>query len=55
MARVALGSGVVVTYAADWSEYHSVNGYYHLDPLWISPNIDVVCIDNYLPVTPDLP
>ncbi|MET0155469.1 MAG: glycoside hydrolase TIM-barrel-like domain-containing protein [Rickettsiales bacterium] len=50
-----VGSGVKVSYAADWSEYHSVGGYYHLDPLWTSPDIDVVAIDNYMPITPDLP
>lgn len=49
------GSGVQVTYAADWSEYHSVNGYYHLDALWADSNIDFVSIDNYMPLTPDLP
>lgn len=49
------GSGVQITYAADWSEYHSVNGYYHLDPLWADANIDFVGIDNYMPLTPDLP
>lgn len=43
------------TYAADWSEYHSIGGYYHLDPLWTDSNIDFVGIDNYMPITPDLP
>lgn len=47
-------SSVALTYAADWSEYHSVNGYYHLDPLWTDSNIDYVGIDNYMPLTPDL-
>jgi hypothetical protein len=47
----------VVTYAADWSEYFghqpadgSGDVFYHLDPLWASPSIDVVGIDNYLPL-----
>ncbi len=47
----------VVTYAADWSEYFgyqptdgSGDVFYNLDPLWASPSIDVVGIDNYLPL-----
>lgn len=47
-------SPVQVTYAADWSEYHSINGYYHLDSLWSDSNIDFIGIDNYMPLTPDL-
>lgn len=47
-----VGSGVKVTYAADWSEYHSdINGWYNLDPLWASSNIDMVGIDAYFPLT----
>ncbi len=47
-----VGSGVKVTYAADWSEYHHTDdGWYHLDPLWASPNVDVVGIDAYFPLT----
>ena len=53
--KTAVGSGVKVTYGADWSEYHSVNGWYHLDALWSNSNIDVVGIDCYFPLTPDLP
>ena len=53
--KSAVGSGVKVTYGADWSEYHSVNGWYHLDALWSNSNIDVVAIDCYFPLTPDLP
>jgi len=45
---------VAITYAADWTEYHSVGGYYHLDDLWKSANIDFIGIDNYMPLTPDL-
>ena len=41
----------VVTYAADWSEYHSVNGVFNLDKLWASDDIDVVGIDAYFPLT----
>jgi hypothetical protein len=44
-----------ITYAADWSEYsgHRPNGevYFHLDPLWADPNIDMIAIDNYLPLS----
>lgn len=46
-----------VTYAADWSEYHShrpADGsndvFFHLDPLWADANIDAVGIDNYMPL-----
>lgn len=50
--RGILGAGVKLTYAADWSEYHHTEGgWYHLDPLWASPNIDVVGIDAYFPLT----
>lgn len=50
--KAILGHGVVVTYAADWSEYHHTdNGWYHLDPLWASGAIDVVGIDAYFPLT----
>ena len=51
-----VGSSTKVTYAADWSEYHHAeNGWYNLDPLWSSPNIDFVGIDAYFPLTEDLP
>lgn len=53
--RAILGRDVKISYAADWSEYHSHrNGsevYFHLDPLWSDVNIDFVGIDNYLPVS----
>lgn len=49
--KSTLGAGVKVTYAADWSEYHHTDGgWYNLDPLWASPNIDVVGIDAYFPL-----
>ncbi|MFN8912437.1 MAG: glycoside hydrolase TIM-barrel-like domain-containing protein, partial [Alphaproteobacteria bacterium] len=48
-------SHTVVTYSADWSEYHHAeNGYYHLDKLWASKYIDVVGIDSYFPLTNSL-
>ncbi|MEM8849254.1 MAG: glycoside hydrolase TIM-barrel-like domain-containing protein [Pseudomonadota bacterium] len=44
-----------ISYAADWSEYHSHQDSgdlrFHLDPLWADPNIDFVGIDNYLPLS----
>ncbi|MEQ1902183.1 MAG: glycoside hydrolase/phage tail family protein [Devosia sp.] len=44
-----------LTYAADWSEYSGVQPgggekLFHLDPLWASPDIDAVGIDNYMPM-----
>uniref|UniRef100_UPI0035E41A27 baseplate megatron protein TIM-barrel domain-containing protein n=1 Tax=Jiella pacifica TaxID=2696469 RepID=UPI0035E41A27 len=62
---IAIAAGVkeilpdaVVTYAADWSEYfgyHRDDGsgdvFFNLDPLWASPAIDAIGIDDYLPVT----
>ncbi|MDG1286752.1 MAG: glycoside hydrolase TIM-barrel-like domain-containing protein [Rickettsiales bacterium] len=47
-----MGAGTTLTYAADWSEYHHTQGgWYNLDPLWASPNIDVIGIDAYFPLT----
>lgn len=47
-----VGKNVLVTYAADWSEYHHTDkGWYNLDPLWSSENIDFIGIDAYFPVT----
>lgn len=52
--RAILGPAVRITYAADWSEYwgHAADGnrYFHLDPLWADPNIDLIGIDNYMPI-----
>lgn len=49
--KTILGSDVKVTYAADWSEYHhTTGGWYNLDPLWASDDIDVVGIDAYFPL-----
>lgn len=43
---------VLVTYAADWSEYHHTKGgWYNLDKLWANPAIDFIGIDAYFPVT----
>lgn len=56
--RQVLGSGTILTYGADWSEYSnhqpddgSGDLTFHLDPLWASPNIDVIGIDQYQPIT----
>jgi len=53
-----LGPATKVTYAADWSEYFghqpdhgSGDVTFHLDPLWASPHIDAVGIDNYMPLS----
>lgn len=52
--RAILGPNCKISYAADWSEYASYqadgNLYFHLDPLWASPNIDFIGIDNYMPI-----
>jgi len=41
-----------LTYAADWSEYHhTAGGWFNMDPLWASPNIDFIGIDAYFPLT----
>ncbi|MTI43706.1 putative tail protein [Roseibium hamelinense] len=55
-ARAVLGPAVALSYAADWSEYgaHQMSAdelRFPLDPLWASPHIDFIGIDNYLPLT----
>lgn len=55
-AKAILGSGVKISYAADWSDYgrHQADDgslYFHLDPLWADPNIDFVGIDFYAPLS----
>jgi hypothetical protein len=50
--KTTMGAGTKITYAADWSEYHHTDGgWYNLDPLWASPNIDMIGIDAYFPLT----
>ncbi len=56
--RGILGSGVKISYAADWSEYFghqpqdgSHDAIFHLDPLWSDANIDAVAIDLYHPLS----
>ncbi|MFN3744749.1 MAG: glycoside hydrolase/phage tail family protein, partial [Hyphomicrobiaceae bacterium] len=55
--RTVLGPHTKLTYGADWSEYfghHPQDGsgdvFFHLDPLWASPNIDAIGIDTYWPL-----
>jgi hypothetical protein len=52
-----LGSGTLVSYAADWSEFFgyrpddgSGDHLFHLDRLWTSPDVDFVGIDVYWPL-----
>ncbi len=50
--KTTLGASVKITYAADWSEYHHTDdGWYNMDSLWASSNIDVIGIDAYFPLT----
>ncbi len=56
--RTILGPATKISYAADWSEYFgyqpddgSGDVFYNLDSLWADANIDMVAIDNYLPLT----
>ncbi|MEI6573835.1 MAG: glycoside hydrolase/phage tail family protein [Alphaproteobacteria bacterium] len=54
--KAILGTGCLVTYAADWTEYGSrvmPSGAvrFPLDTLWASPSIDAVGIDAYFPLS----
>ena len=56
--RSILGSSTNIDYAADWSEYFghqpgdgSDDVFFHLDPLWVDPEIDFVGIDNDMPLS----
>ncbi|MEO0679012.1 MAG: glycoside hydrolase/phage tail family protein [Pseudomonadota bacterium] len=47
-----------ISYAADWSEYHSHRPddgsgdvYFHLDKLWSRASVGAVCIDAYFPLS----
>ncbi|MCP5369222.1 MAG: glycoside hydrolase TIM-barrel-like domain-containing protein [Rickettsiaceae bacterium] len=52
LVKNIVGENVKISYAADWSEYHHTEGgWYNLDPLWSSPDIDFIGIDAYFPVT----
>ncbi|MFV9870294.1 MAG: glycoside hydrolase TIM-barrel-like domain-containing protein [Anaplasma ovis] len=50
LAKKTLGSSVVVTYAANWDEYHSYDGTYNMDALWASEYVDVIGINAYFPL-----
>ncbi|GAT77099.1 hypothetical protein EHRUM3_03710 [Ehrlichia ruminantium] len=52
--KTQVGSNTIVTYAANWREYHSNNGNYNIDELWSSQYIDVIGINAYFPLT-DMP
>ncbi|MFT0890921.1 baseplate multidomain protein megatron [Pseudochelatococcus sp. G4_1912] len=55
--RGIVGGDTYLTYAADWTEYgaHVLNGgqevRFPLDPLWADPNINVIGIDFYAPLS----
>ncbi|QGR02345.1 hypothetical protein EDL79_01455 [Ehrlichia ruminantium] len=49
--KTQVGSNTIVTYAANWREYHSNNGDYNMDVLWSSQYIDVIGINAYFPLT----
>ncbi|MCF3934451.1 glycoside hydrolase/phage tail family protein [Acuticoccus sp. M5D2P5] len=54
--RAVVGGGTKISYAADWSEYfghQTPEGdlRFHLDPVWASPNVDFIGIDNYWPLS----
>jgi hypothetical protein len=56
--KTILGEETIVTYGADWTEYgtHVVDAgatevRFPLDPVWASPDIDVVGIDYYAPLS----
>ncbi|MCC0079148.1 MAG: glycoside hydrolase/phage tail family protein [Rhodobacter sp.] len=53
--RALLGPSVKLVYAADWSEYAGYDAgggtrYFHLDALWSDAALDVIGIDNYMPL-----
>ncbi|HCR86352.1 MAG TPA: hypothetical protein DIV86_06705, partial [Alphaproteobacteria bacterium] len=48
--KTIMGSTTKISYAADWSEYHSKDGIYYMDKLWADENIDFVGIDAYFPI-----
>lgn len=52
LVKEIVGNTVLVTYAADWSEYHHTEGgWYNLDQLFACKYIDFIGIDAYFPVT----
>lgn len=52
LCRSIVGNNTMLTYAADWSEYHhSSGGWYNMDKLWASPDLDFIGIDAYFPLS----
>ena len=55
--RALLGPDVKITYGADWTEYGAYsppgtnNLHFPLDPLWAHPNIDLIGLDWYAPLS----
>ena len=54
--RAVVGPATKLTYGADWSEYFGYQPedgsvHFNLDPLWASPHIDAIGIDNYMPLS----
>jgi GTA TIM-barrel-like domain/Putative phage tail protein len=55
--RATIGAAPKLTYGADWSEYfgyhpadNSGDVFFNLDPLWASPHVSAIGIDNYMPI-----
>lgn len=52
MVKEIVGANVLVSYAADWSEYHHTEGGWHnMDAPFACKYIDFIGIDAYFPVT----
>ena len=54
----AMLPGALVSYGADWTEYaghrpqdQTGDVFFHLDPLWSSPAVGFIGIDNYMPLS----
>ncbi|UAT43072.1 hypothetical protein GUI12_02810 [Anaplasmataceae bacterium AB001_6] len=51
---IFLNFDILVTYSADWDEYHSHQEIYNMDALWMSSGIDFIGINAYFPLTDSL-
>ena len=49
--RNIVGDKVKISYAAGYKEYHSLNGFYHMDKFWSSEYVDFVGINAFFPLT----
>jgi hypothetical protein len=54
----AAGVDIEISYAADWSEYHSHRPsdgsndvFFNMDPIWSNSNCSYIAIDNYTPIS----